>query len=260
MNRLFPSFLGSGSVAVSSELHDSLRDDLHVPAERIRTIPYGTDASHFRPPTQKERHEARTELGVQPDEFVISVIGRLNPVKRQDLIVEATSQLRDRGVAATALIAGSGDWETALHGKIDEFGAHRYVKMLGFTDARKVLWASDALALPSSWESFGIVISEAMLCGVVPVRTPAAGARDQIQDGTDGFIVPFDNASAFAERFAYLAEQPEVRHRMSDAAQRSVRKRFTADIMTRDMLSLYEQTIDLGSASEHSAPSPPQPA
>lgn len=243
VNRFVPTFLGNRSIAVGSELWDSLHDELNVPAGQIDTIPYGIDASRFRPPTDEERASARAAFDLTPDTFTVSVIGRLNPVKRQDVLIEAVVHLRKQGIPATALVAGSGDWEPYLREKIDELQAGDYVQMLGFTDAQQVVWASDATALPSSWESFGIVVPEAMLCEVVPVRTPAAGATDQIDDGETGFIVPFDDPASMAERLRFLAEYPERRAEMGRSAREAVLSRFTAEIMTGNIIRCYESAL-----------------
>lgn len=248
VNRFLPTFLGNRSIAVGSELWTSLHEELHVPADQIDTIPYGIDASRFRPPSGEERAAARAAFSLDPGTFAVSVIGRLNPVKRQDVLIEAVARLREQGVPATALVAGSGDWEPYLRDQIDRLDAHDYVQMLGFTDAQQVVWASDATALPSSWESFGIVVPEAMLCEVVPVRTPAAGATDQIDDGETGFIVPFDDPEAMAQRLRVLAENPEQRAAMGRAARQAVLSRFTAEIMTGNVIRCYRAA--LGASTE----------
>jgi glycosyltransferase involved in cell wall biosynthesis len=249
LSRVSPSFFGNRYVAVSTEMQVALSRGLGVPNSRICTIHHGVDDDHFRPPTPEERSSARAAFGIDPDDFTVSTIGRLNPVKRQDLLIEATARLRERGIRATALIAGSGDWEDFLHRQIADVGATDYVKMLGFSDARTVLWASDTLALLSSREAFALVIPEAMFCGVVPVRTPAAGVHDQIQDGVNGFIVPFDAPEALANRLGELATDPTRRAEMGTAARRFVQHRYTTDAMVRNTISLYEEVLETAGTS-----------
>ena len=63
-----------------------------------------------------------------------------------------------------------------------ERGVAEGMILLGHSDAREVLWASDCGVLPSRKEGFGLVVVEGMACGVVQVRTPSAGARDTTID------------------------------------------------------------------------------
>ena len=85
------------------------------------------------------------------------------------------------------------EWGDKMREYAKGAGIAGQVQFLGYTDSRHVLWASDVCVLPSRQEGFAVAIIEAMLCGVVPIRTPAAGAAEQIDDGTNGFIVPFES-------------------------------------------------------------------
>ena len=71
------------------------------------------------------------------------------------------------------------------------------VKMQGYVeDMRFIYWASDVIVLPSRHKGFPLILRiEAMLCGIVPLRTPSAGTHDQITHSVDGYIFPFDDAA-----------------------------------------------------------------
>jgi glycosyltransferase involved in cell wall biosynthesis len=239
------AFLGDRLIAVSSNLRDAFISLMNVPPEKVRLIHYGMETDHFRPPTQQEKKLAREFHNLQEQDHVICLLGRLSQVKGHDVLIEAIRILKSRGILVTALCAGKGyvDEEQLLQDQIQASGVGDLVKLLGFTDTRQVLWASDVKVLPSRREAAPLVIQEAMLCGVVTVRTPASGVKDQIQDGIDGFVVPFDDPQALADRLQNLFESPEQRKRMSAAAYHSAQEKFTAQGMLEKMLSTYQEVI-----------------
>jgi glycosyltransferase involved in cell wall biosynthesis len=104
-----------------------------------------------------------------------------------------------------------------------------------------VLWASDALVFPSQdkTEAFGLVVAEAMLCGVVPIRTPSAGAVDQIDHGSNGFIMPFDDAIALADYLNQIFADPVLRRSLAVAAQSTAQQRFALQQMVDSTLATY---------------------
>jgi glycosyltransferase involved in cell wall biosynthesis len=105
---------------------------------------------------------------------------------------------------------------------------------------REAYWAADIGLLPSRAESFGLVIPEAMRCGCVPVRTPSGGWQDQIVDGVNGFVVPFDDAPALAERIATLADR-ERRETMRGRAIAHATENFDQRRMLAATADLYRE-------------------
>lgn len=235
------NFLGDRVIAVSSNLQAAYEQLMQVPSEDIKLICYGIDDSHFRPAEDEDRIAARQELGLSPESNVIAMIGRLSNVKGHDILVRALSILRSKGIDVVALCAGKGygDEESVVKSMASEAGVSDLVRLLGLTDTRKVLWASDAKVLPSRREASPLVIQEAMFCGVVPIRTPAAGAFDQIDEGENGFIVPFDDPETLADRLKQVLIDSELRARLAASAIQKAQKNFTLDRMVESTIQLY---------------------
>jgi len=83
---------------------------------------------------------------------------------------------------------------------------------------------SHVLVLPSIEEGLALVQAEAMACGCPVIATDHTGAEDLFEDGTEGFIVPIRHADAIAARLQQLADDPDLRARMSEACIARVRR------------------------------------
>jgi len=141
------------------------------------------------------------------------------------------------------LFAGSGDNEAAIRAMIHRLDLQEIVSLLGFVKPRPVYWASDLNVLPSTREGWGNVIAEGMHCGVVPIRTPTAGAVDQIQNGRNGFIISFDDPDSLANRIHFLLRNDEKRNEMSRAAIQTAQRKFSYSGMIDKTLSLYKSVV-----------------
>jgi glycosyltransferase involved in cell wall biosynthesis len=242
MNQVYDRWFGDALIAVSSELKAAFQA-LKVPAARIRLIYHGIDNHYFRPPTPPERLAARQALGLEQSDPVICLIGRLAAVKGHAIAVAALAHLKQQGLPVTALFAGKGygDEEAQIRNCAIALGVIDQIRFLGMTDTRQVLWASDALVFPSQdkTEAFGLVVAEAMLCGVVPIRTPSAGAVDQIDHGSNGFIMPFEDAIALADYLNQIFADPVLRRSLAIAAQSTAQQRFGLQQMVDSTLATY---------------------
>ena len=146
-------FLGDRIIAISKEVQESYRTIMHVPQGNIQRIYHGIDARHFHPPTKEQRLKARTDFELTLEEKVICLIGRLSPFKGHKVLLEAISQLQSEKMTVTALCAGTGEYKQNICQYAEDLGISESVKMLGFADSRKVLWASDVIVLPQSARS-----------------------------------------------------------------------------------------------------------
>jgi glycosyltransferase involved in cell wall biosynthesis len=235
-------------ITPSQEGRDILIRAFGVDEHRIRLVPHGTDEQYFRPPSATERRDARAKFGLTPDDKVVGMIARMDTIKGQDVLLKSLIDLRTRGIVAIALLAGtsiggSTEWGDKMREYAKGSGIAGQVQFLWHADTRDALWASDVSVLPSRYEGFAVAIIEAMLCGVLPIRTPAAGAAEQIDDGTNGFIVPFGDSAALAERLYTVLSDPDYRRRMSAASLEKGRTQFCATVMVDRTIDVYNEVL-----------------
>ena len=244
-NRLWArtTFLGSEAVAVGGEIQAGLIRDYGVDPDRVRVVAPGADAEHLRPPTRDERDVARRRWGIQPGQFVLAFVGSLNANKRPDTLVDAVAALGATQHDVVALVAGQGPDEEALRARAGSLGIAPRVQLLGYQDARSVLWAADALVLPSEVEGFGLVVVEAMLCGVPVLCTPAAAAQKVTPDVT-GVVFDVGDDEGLAQRVRQMIEQPDVRGAMAARALDDARNRFSSTQMARSIEETYLRALE----------------
>jgi glycosyltransferase involved in cell wall biosynthesis len=95
----------------------------------------------------------------------------------------------------------------------------RWFETLPHSRVMDVMMESDVLVLPSLGEGFGLVVTEALACGLPVVVTPNVGASDLVHDGQEGFVVPSGSADPIAERLHTLHHDRELLAAMSRSAQ-----------------------------------------
>lgn len=145
-------------------------------------------------------------------------VGRLHPIKRIELLIQACRILVDQGVACRVLIAGSGEanYEQKLRSLVQEFNLSDRVQFLGFvTGAQKtsLYQAADGAALASSHESFGYSAIEAMACATPIITTKAVNIWQELQSSGGASIVE-QEVRAIASAMAQLSADPSRRSEM----------------------------------------------
>ena len=144
------------------------------------------------------------------------------------------------------LFAGAGDQGSEIQAYAKKDGndpeAFRFLGFLGLEPLRDVYWAADLALMPSRFESYGLVMAEAMSCGCVPIRTPSGGWQDQIIDGDNGFLIPFNDPQALADRIAELSD-PDLLARMREKAINYARENFSQEKMIASTSDLYRSVV-----------------
>ncbi|KAB2963780.1 MAG: glycosyltransferase family 4 protein [Thermoanaerobaculia bacterium] len=181
-------------VFVASELAAETYRAAGVPAARLSVLPLGVDLLRF------QDSKPRRSPGLK-----ILFVGKLTETKGFDLLLQAFDRVRRASPDATLRVAGQGRWPGPLAAAI-ECGrvAHEQLP--------EVYSAADVLVLPSRLDGFGMVVSEALACGTPVLVSDRVGAKDLVQEGVNGWVVPAEDAGKLAERLSWCADHlPELR-------------------------------------------------
>jgi glycosyltransferase involved in cell wall biosynthesis len=228
-------------IAVSSEIRDTLARS-GVRADRIVTLPNGIDAAAFR---RDRRAEAavRAELGIEADGVAIGSVGRLEPQKRFDILIDAVAALRlERRVQL--FIVGDGSQREQLEQHARARGIQAACHLLGHrADIARLHHAFDVYVQSSDYEGTPNTVLEAMALETPIVTTSAGGTRDVVRDGVDGLIVPCGDAAAIARAIERTLGDPGCARARVAAARRRVERELSFDHRTRTLEQIYERLV-----------------
>ena len=222
------------------------RDRLPGRTTRMLCIPNACPA----PRTAPARGEAK----------LVVAAGRLIPIKRWDLLVQAFAKVVAERPDWGLRIYGRGPERDKLRGMIDELALNNHVFLMGAHSPIETEWAKGAIAaVTSDSESFGMTIVEAMHAGVPVVATDCPhGPGEIITDGEDGLLVPVRDVDGIAEGLLALITDEPRRRAMGERA-RAAAGRYAPRLVAERYVGLVEEvrgTKGLAGGSEKSATSP----
>lgn len=175
---------------------------------------------------------------------VVGTAGRLEPVKRLDLLLSAAAKLRPRFPDLRVLIAGDGASRPHLERLAHDLSLADAVEFAGWRDDVASFHRELCVfCIPSEHEGFGLAALEAMASGLPVVASRVGGLPELIEDGRCGFLVPVGDVDALADRIGRLLGDAELRARMGVAARRAVEERFTTDRMVGAIEAVYRAVL-----------------
>ncbi len=224
-----------------------LRKALERTPDRVIEMPNGVDTDLFSP--GQDADGVRAELGIGGDAVVVAFVATLDRAhhfKRLDVAIEALARARSRELHL--LVAGGGELLDGFRALAREAGVGNRVHFLGSVPHRRlpaVLRACDLFALTTEPpESFGIVLIEALACGLPAMATDYPGVRAVIDEGETGFLVPAGDSAAAAEALDRLVQLgAEGRARMGTEGRRRCLERWAWPALLDRMDAAYEEAI-----------------
>jgi glycosyltransferase involved in cell wall biosynthesis len=193
-----------------------------IPRERTFVVHNGLDLPLF------DDLPAEPLLPRQGQEMVIGCAGRLTEQKGHVYLIEAMAILRQRGIHARVLLAGTGALEGELRAHVQRLGLEAHFHFLGFVDEMKRFYAAvDIFALPSLWEGFGYVLTEAMSMRLPVVAFATSNIPEVVVHEETGLLVPVRDVEALADSLERLVRDQDLRTRLGHAGRRRVETHFT---------------------------------
>lgn len=220
----------------------------HNVKKPISIIPTGNPA-----PRKIPREEARTEIGAKSDAKLLLYVGRLAREKNLILLFRAVNKiLAERKDVQLWLVGDGPDMENCKR-TVRQIGIGDHVVFIGSvprTNVDKYYASADVFVFPSTTETQGLVIGEALSYGLPVVAVKGGGASIMLENGETGFIVN-NEPLEFANSVLMLLSNPALWGRISTNARKSSRQ-WTFRDMAESVLEVYEQVL-----STHKITSPP---
>ncbi len=221
-------------LAVSRQLGDEMSQRYGI-QKNLRVIPNGIDSRMFCPmpgPVMKAR------LGLDPDDFIVGTVSRLDKVKNLDLFLDAAFQA---GFPDRILIAGDGPEREKLKKIVERHGAINRVMLLGNrSDIPDVLNCMDVFVLPSKSEGMSNVVLEAMSCGIPVVAFDVGGNRELIDNEQGGYLIEPYDFGKFLNALNELACSPGIKASMGAYNRKKVVNAFSIEHMAKAYAHLYD--------------------
>ena len=218
---------------------------------KIEVIPCGVDLKLFHP---IPRDEAKAYLEMPQDHTMVLFVGRIEPLKGIDVLIEAMALLlKDKDELSDevclCIIGGDPDADAdTLNREISRL--QRMRETLGIADVVTFLGkraqdtlpyhysAAEVCVVPSHYESFGMVALEAMACGTPVIASKVGGLTFTVRDGRTGFLVPSDDPRALADQLSLLLTDGNLRRTMGQQAVQ-LSERYSWSIVAGQVVAAY---------------------
>jgi glycosyltransferase involved in cell wall biosynthesis len=224
-------------ITVSTQSMHDIVERMRVDPARIRVVPVAVDETVFAPQPAIQRVPGRIFAIASSDVTLKGVVPLLRAVaelrRRRDVQLVLLGEARVGGaVERTVRELKLGDSVRFVRGIDDDGVAAQYAE-------------AEVAVVPSLYEGFSIPALQAMLCGV-PLVATTAGALPEVvgRDGETALLVPPGDAGALARAIGRLLDDPALRCRLSDAALRRSRERYSWEATARATVDVYREVLD----------------
>lgn len=243
-------------IAVSGAVARSLRSQAIFDEGKIRVVANGVDLRRFEEARASFEREEGERLTARR-RLRVGIVGELSEVKGQEGFVRAAALLGEEFADSVEFIvvgedeSRSGEYGARLRRLADELRLSESVRFLGRRENIAPLIASlDVLVSASRTEAFGMVLVEAAACGVPSVATATDGAREIVDDGSTGLLVPIGDVRALASSIASLLKDKSLRRSLGARARESARARFGLERMAAETERVYEEALGVEASEE----------
>ena len=222
---------------------------------KIDVIPCGVDLKLFHP---IPRDEAKAYLEMPQDHTMVLFVGRIEPLKGIDVLIEAMALLlKDKDELSDkvclCIIGGDPDADadtlnreiSRLQRMRETLGIANVVTFLGKRAQDTLPYhysAAEVCVVPSHYESFGMVALEAMACGTPVIASKVGGLTFTVRDGRTGFLVPSDDPRALADQLSLLLTDGNLRRTMGQQAVQ-LSERYSWSIVAGQVVAAYRDLV-----------------
>ncbi|MCE9584598.1 MAG: glycosyltransferase [Planctomycetes bacterium] len=243
------------TVAVSRQVLEELAGPYEASREKLHAVPAAVSEAWFQSVARELLPDLRAALAT-PDEKVLTYVGRLDPEKGVDCLIEAFSEVARRFPMSRLVIAGKGGEEDKLRHQVEAVGIQGRVVFLGYVTggALEALYkVSDLLVCPSTYEPFGIVPLEGMVNGVPVIASDVGGMAEIVEHGRSGLRVPPGDARALGQAMCHLLDRPDEAKRLAIGGRERARGVYNWNRVATLLEPIY-------SGRAPSTPAPDSPA
>ncbi len=210
----------------------------------ITVVPTGIDLQRFKP---SDRVSFRRAQGIPPEAFLVGHVGRLAQEKNLAFLTETVAAFLQKNPEAWFILVGQGPLEPELRGILSNRGVSeriRFLGVLGGDELAEAYGCMDVFAFTSHSETQGMVLAEAMACGVPVVGLDASGVREVIRDYENGRLLKRQDGEDFIAALEWVGSQDEEGgSRLREGALATARD-FSQESSVKKIVGVYNQALE----------------
>src|ERR1035437_7892870 len=213
LRRFICAFLrfGDAEVIVPSEAFVEEVHSMGVARSRAHYLRRGVDLSRFSP--LRNDSSCWESLGAPPGP-VVAFLGRVSREKGLEVLAEAFEKVLVSHPQAVLGVIGDGPWKDEFQRRMAPTGRAVFTGELGGAELPRALASSAIFAFPSTTDTFGNAVLEALACGVPAVVTDQGGPKEIVEDGRSGLVISGDDPVLLASTLDLLLGNAELRGRL----------------------------------------------
>jgi glycosyltransferase involved in cell wall biosynthesis len=186
----------------------------------------------------------RKELGIRPDEKVVTTIGPFKPQKNTIDFIVMAKRVSDMIPNTKFIVIGDGTLRPQIESKITEFSIQDKAVLLGWrTDIPQLLSMTDIFVLTSLWEGLPRSIVESMISGKPVVAYAVDGSKEIVHDNVTGYLVKPKDVDTLCDKVVVLLKDTRLREEFGKAAVSAVKTEFDIDYMVKQQEQLYGELM-----------------
>jgi D-inositol-3-phosphate glycosyltransferase len=259
---------------ISSSEHEkqSLFKEYGISSSKIRVIYPGVNKKLFYPLNQED---VRQEVGFREDDKIVLYVGRVESVKGLFFLIEALESLRKEAPFLSSqlkLIVVGGGTKSSDHPKNEEI--NRIQKAIAEKDLRNEVFflgskkqnqlkkyysAADVLVMPSLYESFGLVVVEALACGTPVIASRIGEMMNIIKEGKNGFYFNPNDPSSLSFGLSYFFSIKSSLWK-AEKIRQDITNRFLWETTAKETYDVFKAIIGRSSTRRLQPDESPHPA
>jgi len=230
-------------LAPTERERDNLIRLYDAPAEKIGVVPCGVNLNLFCP---QPKAAARKRLALDPADTILLYVGRFDPLKGLDTLLEAMAHFKSHPGIRLVIAGGDGDESPAYRAMVQKTKKLEidenvmFVGRIAQQNLPPYYGAADVLVMPSRYESFGMVGLEALACGLPVVATPVGAVDELIRKTRAGCIVSDPTPQGLADGIQSIINSRTIP--AADVIRQSIREYSWSNVASA-VIAEYENAI-----------------
>ena len=210
----------------------------------IHILPTGIDLKTFKE-SDLDKEKLRKKLNIPLDKKILLFVGRIGKEKNVEFLVESFKELLKKREDALLLIVGDGPFLDSLKKIVEEMKIGSFVKFTGRVPHEKIIsyyQSADVFLFPSLTDTQGIVILEALACGLPVVVLKDDAFDGIILDGKNGFAVEKESSKVFAQKTNLILDDTSLQKKFSKLAVKTAQD-FSKEKVAGKLAEIYKENI-----------------